>query len=63
MLSAWKRGIQGQVVFFFFLKFYLFIWETEREEAERRDEERESPTDSLLSMEPHMGLDPTTLRS
>ena len=44
------------VVFFFFLKFYLFIFDTEREWEGRREEERESQADRT---DPDVGLELT----
>ena len=53
--------------YFIFLKTYLFARERERERGHKwegqRERERDSQADSMLSMEPHMGLDLTTLRS
>ena len=45
---------------FFFFKIYLFERERIQEEGQR---ERESQADSLLSVEPDMGLSPMPLRS
>ena len=49
--------------FFFFNDLFTYLRERERERFKGgREGERESQADSLLSMEPHVGLDPTTLR-
>ena len=53
-------------VFYLFFK-DLFVYFRERESmvgrGRGRGREKESQKDSLLSVEPNMGLDPTTLRS
>jgi len=50
---------------FFFKSFYfIYLREREHEQGEgQRERETESLADSVLSMEPDMGLDPTTLRA
>lgn len=51
--------------FFFFLDLFTYYTERERVCAEGGSEEREreSQIESLLTEEPHVGLDLTTLRS
>ena len=45
----------------FFLNIYLFTLEREHEWERQRERETESQADSLLSVEPELGLDPRTL--
>jgi len=57
---------QRAVIFkevFVLVKIVLFFFKGGESAREQRERERESQADSLLSTEPDLGLDPTTLRS
>lgn len=60
-----KQFITLQISALFLKKNYLFTWEreTEREHEQWGGAEGEGEEDFPLSREPHMGLDPKTLRS
>ena len=48
--------------YFFIFKDFIYLFERERDSESTSREEKEKQT-SLLSREPHVGLDPRTLRS
>ena len=66
-LSAGKISWDNSwICLVYFFKFYLFILrgrESPHEHTTCGEGERDSPADSTLSMEPGVGLHPTTLRS